>query len=276
MRGTGGFPRRKQQRLVLLAVLLGAITAGALAEQIPVRYAEGTVRGFLVLRTMSGDRIAGGELNQDFREGKVTSRLTFRFHDRSIHDETAVFTQKRKFRLLSYRLVQKGPSFPIPMEVSIDRPKGPAVVRYTTKDGETKTAAERDRLPADISNGMILTLVKNFAPGSGEQVVSMLGMTPEPRLVELKISAEGEESFSAGGIRYEATRYIVKVELGALTGLLANLLDKHPPDSHVWVARGENGSPGFVKAERPFYMGGPLWRIEMANPQWQKTDREAE
>jgi hypothetical protein len=207
------------------------------------------------------------------REGRVTNQLTFRFKDGSIHDETAVFTQRRRFRLLSYRLVQKGPAFPVPMDVSIDGPGGRVEVRYT-EDGEEKLETGEQRLPADVSNGMVLTLVKNIAPGMQETVVSMMATTLQPRLVKLKITALGEEPFSAGGIRHQAIHYVVKVDIGGFTGLLAKLLGKQPPDSHVWIAREDR--PGFVKAERPFYLGGPLWRIELASPVWSQTGGEAE
>jgi hypothetical protein len=42
----------------------------------------------------------------------VTSRLTFRFKDESLHDAIAVFSQADQFRLLTDHLVQKGPPFP--------------------------------------------------------------------------------------------------------------------------------------------------------------------
>ena len=257
--------------VVGVVLVLGCTAA---AEQVPVLYTEGLVRGFLVLRTLEGDTIAGGELKQLLREGRVTNQLTFRFKDGSIHDETAVFTQRRRFRLLSYRLVQKGPVFPVPMDVSIDGLGGQVAVRYRDEDGEEKVETGQQQLPADVSNGMVLTLVKNIAPGTQETVVSMLATTPEPRLVKLKITALGEEPFSAGGIRHQAIHYVVKVDIGGFTGLLAKLLGKQPPDSHVWIVRGDR--PGFVKAERPFYLGGPLWRIELASPVWSQTEGEAE
>jgi len=46
--------------------------------------------------------------------------------------------------------------------------------------------------------------------------VSMVGATPKPRLVKLKITQVGQESFTAEGPRYDATHYLVKVDLGAL------------------------------------------------------------
>ena len=57
--------------------------------------------------------------------------------------------------------------------------------------------------------------------------------------------------------------YVVKVEIGGVTGFLARLMGKQPADTHVWVLGGE--APAFVKAEGPFYTGGPIWRIQLAS-----------
>jgi hypothetical protein len=48
-----------------------------------------------------------------------------------------------------------------------------------------------------------------------------------------------------------------------LAGLVAPLLGKQPPDTHVWVLAGN--APAFVKLEGPLYDGGPIGRIELAN-----------
>jgi hypothetical protein len=250
--------------LIAMVMVLGGTAA---AEQVAVRYVEGLVRGFLVLRTLEGDTIAGGEMNQVLRAGRVTNRLTFRFQDGSLHDETAVFTQRRRFRLVSYRLVQKGPAFPVPMDVSIvgDR----VTVRYMDEDGKEKVETEQKRLPPDVSNGMVMTLAKNIAPGTQETILSMVGATPKPQLVQLRITPLGKEPFSAGGFSHEAIHYVVKVEIGGVTGLLAKLVGKQPPDHHLWIASGD--SPGFVKAEGPLYLGGPPWRIELASPVWKSV-----
>jgi hypothetical protein len=154
------------------------------------------------------------------------------------------------------------------MEVSLDAPAGKTTVDYTDEDGKRQVETEEKDLPADIANGMVLTLVKNIAPSAGETVVSMLVATPKPRIVKLRITPAGRQSFSAGGLRHEATHYVVKVDLGGLEGLLVSLIGKRPPDSHVWVVGGE--APGFVRAEAPLYVGGPSWRIELASPDWQQ------
>jgi len=79
--------------------------------------------------------------------------------------------------------------------------------------------------------------------------------TPKPRIVKLAITAEGEESFETGGTSRKAKRYLLKVEIGGLTGLMAPLLGKQPADTHVWILDGE--APAFVKSEGPLYLGGP-------------------
>jgi hypothetical protein len=261
----GPRPGRRWAGAVLAAMLLVTGVPSA-AEPVAVRETEGLVRGFLVLRTLEGETLAGGTLRQVSRKGQVTSQVAFQFHDGSLHEETAVFTQRRQFRLVSYRLVQKGPAFDTPMDVSIDAPAGRVKVRYTDEDGEEQVATEKMDLPEDLANGLVFTLLKNIDPEAPETTVSMLGMTPQPRLVKLKIAPAGEEQFSAGGVAQRAIHYVVKVEIGGLTGLVATLLGKNPPDHHVWIAGGE--APGFVKAEGPLYLGGPAWRIELASPRW--------
>ena len=61
-------------------------------------------------------------------------------------------------------------------------------------------------------------------------------------------------------------RYVLKADLGGLTGVLAGLLGKTPPDSHVWID--PQPLPAFVRSESPFYAGGPLWRLGLARPEW--------
>ena len=238
--------------------------AGALpADSVAVRHPEGVVRGFLVLRAPDGSVIANGDLIQNSRGGRVTSRLVFRFRDGSLHDETAVYTQRERFQLVSDHLIQRGPSFPHPMEVRIDAASGRVTVRHRD-DGKEEVIEEKMELPPDLANGLILTLVKNIPPGAISTTVSMVAAAPKPRLVKLVISRAGEERFSVGRASYKATRFNVKVEIGGIAGLIAPLLGKQPKDASVWILGGD--APGFVKSENQFYQGGPLWRIELAAP----------
>jgi hypothetical protein len=194
----------------------------AVATPIAVRHPEGIVHGFLVLRAMDGTPIADGDLQQTAQGDRVTARLTFRFKDGSLHDETVVFSQRGSFRVLSDHLIQKGPSFPQPV-------------------------------------GMMSILLKNVGAELSEAKVSMLAATPKPRLVTLAVTRAGEDTFRIGASTRKATHFIVKVEIGGLSGLVAPLIGKQPPDSHVWILGGD--VPAFLKSEGPMYNGGPIWRI---------------
>src|SRR5262249_17297968 len=156
-------------------------------------------------------------------------RLIFRFKDGSLHDETVVFSQKKIFRLGKYNLIQKGPAFKYPMEVSIDGRSGQVNVHYTDHDNE-KDANERLQLPPDVSNGLIFTLLKNVQPADGPINLSMVAATPKPRLVRLAITPQGEDSFAIGDSGRKVTHYVVKLEIGGLEGVIVPIIGKKPPN----------------------------------------------
>ena len=173
-----------------------------------MRQQEGLVRGFLSLSTLDGRKLADGELIQTSKAGRVTSRLVFRFADGSLHDETVVFSQRSRFRMVHDHLVQKGPAFPHPLESEIDGTTGNVVVRSWDAEGKEKRFAGQFELPPDISNGLILTLLKNIPPHAARTTVSMLEGTPKPRLVTLVIAPSGEDEFTTGGTRRKAVHFV--------------------------------------------------------------------
>jgi hypothetical protein len=77
------------------------------AEPVAVRHREGTA-------------IARGDLIQVPHGDRINSRIVFRFKDGSIDDETTVYSQNGVFRLISDHHVQRGPSFPNPIDMSIE------------------------------------------------------------------------------------------------------------------------------------------------------------
>ncbi len=233
--------------LSLAAALLCSCQFDAQAEQIPVRYPEGTLHGLLALRTKDGHVLGVGDLTQTVHGDEVTSRLIFHFKDGSVDDETAVFSQRGKLQLISDHHIQKGPFFPHPMDVSIDVHSGQVTVRATGKDGKEQVTTDHLDLPPDISNGLILVIAKNIRPDTPETKVSMVVATPKPRLVKLAISPRGQDPFSLQGSQRKATHYEIKFELGGVTGLVAPLIGKQPPNVQIWIADG--ATPAFVKEE---------------------------
>ena len=255
------------RRILCAGVLAQAVLL--CAEPVTVRYAEGVVHGFLVLRALNGQILADGDLNQMARGNKVTSKLVFRFLDGSYQEETAVFSQSRYFQLLTDHLIQRGPSFPRPIDMSIDTARQHVTVRYIDDDGKDKIADERMDLPSDLTNGIISILLKNLPPGGTATILSTVAATPKPRLVKLAITRVGEEPFANGHSSYKASHLLLKVELGGVSGVVAPLLGKQPPDNHVWILAGD--APAFLRSEAPFYVGGPSWRIELTSPAWPRA-----
>jgi hypothetical protein len=259
----------------LIGLLFSAalLQPGALlAEPIPVLHMQGTVHGLLVLRTMEGKTLAAGDLIQVVQGDRLLSDLVFHFKDGSVDEETTVFSQHHNFRLLSDHHVQKGPSFPHPMNVLIDVSSGQVTVR-SSDGGNEKIERDHLDLPPDLANGLLLTLLQNLRPGAAETKISYLAATPKPRLVKLAITPQGEETFRSAGVRHKATRYGVKVELGGVAGAVAPLIGKQPKDIYVWILEGK--APAFVRMEGQLYLGGPVWTIELTSPVWQKSERSA-
>jgi hypothetical protein len=227
------------------------------------------LHGFLVLSTLEGNPLADGDLLQTVHGDRVTSHLVYHFKDGSLEDETTIFSQRREFRLISYHLVQKGPAFQRSVDLMVTASPGQVTVHYTDDDGKEKVATERMKLPHDLANGLVLTLLKNLAPDAPPLEVGMVVATPKPRLVKLAITAHGSEAFTVLASSHKATHYAVKVQIGGLAGLVAPLLGKQPPDSHIWILGGE--APAFVKSEVLSYLGGPIWRTELVAPVWPRA-----
>jgi hypothetical protein len=251
---------------ILLSVACFLPGALASAAPIQVRYKEGVVHGFLLLSSEDGAPLADGDWFQIAHGDRVTSRLVYHFKDGSLQDETTIFSQRITFRLLSYHLVQKGPAFPHPSDLAIDASTGQVTVHYTDNDGKEKEATEKMKLPPDLANGLVITLMKNVAADAQQVELSMVVAAPKPRLVKLAISAQGEDPFSLNSSSRKAKHYVLKVELGGVAGVVAPLVGKQPADSHLWILEGE--APTFVKSLVLSYMGGPMWRTELVAPTW--------
>jgi hypothetical protein len=247
------------------------LCAAVKADPVTVRHVQGYIHGFLVLRDLDDKVLASGDLIQIPTGNRVTMTLTLHFADGSFYEENSVFSQRRTYRLLTYKQVMKGPAFKTPETLSLDASSGKVTVNYTDKDGSEKTIADKLSLPPNLSNGILALLLTDADPNV-ETTLSMVVSTPKPRVVKLKISASDEDSFSVGGSVSKATHYIVKIDIGGVTGVAAKVLGKEPPPVHMWIAAGN--APVFLKTEAPLYRDGPIWRIELASPVWPKPSQK--
>jgi hypothetical protein len=257
-----------RSRVLAILLISTSIFSGVAASASPVavRYRAGSIHGFLVLTTLDGITIAAGDVAQVTRGDRVTTQVAFRFKDGSRQEETTVYSQRREFHLISYHLVQKGPSFKNPSDLSVACATGQVTVRYTDDDGKEKVANEHLTLPPDLGNGLIPTLLMNVPDGTSKIEVPMVVAGPKPRLVKVVLNAQGTEPFSLGGFNREAVHYVAKIDLGGVAGVVAPMVGKQPPDSQIWILGGE--PPVVLKSEALSYMGGPIWRTELASPGW--------
>jgi hypothetical protein len=251
-------------RFIALGALL-AIAAPVRAEPVAVKRPEGPSYVVLWLGTPEGKRLADGEMVQTIVDGNVDSRLSFHFKDGSVFDETVIFSQDRVFRLLSYSLVEKGPSFGEDRAMSFDRKSGR--YRVLIKDRESGEEEKHEgelAIPEDVYNGMSGLLIRN----AGEDVnARLVAFTPEPRMLESSVKLEGDDAYIVGNEERRAKRYLLDLELEGAIGLLAKAVGKAPPDVRYWIAE---PVPALLEFEGAMYLNGPVWRIEPTRAKWRK------
>ena len=254
--------------LALLAVVSTAVAQqrGRRVEPaaIPVRYAEGTVHGFLELRAATGAPLAHGDLLQVARDREIESRMVFHFSDASVFEEAVTFTQHDVFTMQHYHLVQRGPAFADDLEVTLARSGQYVVKTKSHKDGGEKQYTGKLDLPPDVYNGMVITIAKNLGTRD-TQTVHIVAFTPEPRLIGLEIAPSGSQRVLLGQHAETAVHFKLKPQLGALLKIFASLLGKAPPDSDTWIVMDD--VPAFVRFEGPLY-SGPVWRLDLTSPTW--------
>ncbi|HET8576805.1 MAG TPA: hypothetical protein VFO18_06895 [Methylomirabilota bacterium] len=243
-----------------LAILAGlGFWSPVEAAPVQVRFAEGVTHGLLRLQSLGGDTVGHGDLLQTARGEQVTSRLVLRLKDGSLHDETVVFSQRRVFTMLRYQLVQRGPSFPVALEATLDGSTGRYTVR-SAKNGREETESGRIELPPDVYNGMVPMLLKNLPHGAGE-TIHLVAFTPKPRLIQLELTPVGRQQVLAAGVARQATRFALKPRLGSALSLVATLLGKTPSDAECVILTDD--VPGFVRYDGSLHPTGPTLRTEL-------------
>jgi len=253
--------------VAVIIVIAALVYSPANADPGVVRFPEGVTHSFLLVRSLVGEIIGQGEMTQVIKEGDlVESQLVFRFKDGSLHDEQVAFSQQRVFTMISYRLVQRGPSFPDQIDVSINRGTAEYTVRSKAgEDGTEEVLTGELDLPKDAYNGMLIMVLKNLQKGTGE-TVSFLVFTPGPQVIKLQLLVMGEQTVQIGEVSSKAMHYVFKPKIGMIRELLGKATGKLPVHFHYdcWMLPDE--VPSFVKFEGPLQLMGPIVRIELVNP----------
>ena len=230
---------------------------------IPVRFAEGTIHGFLELRDASGNVLAPGDLLELPKGDGIESRMVFHF-PKSVFEETVTFTQHGVFTMQNYHLIQSGPAFANDLEVNLARSGAYVVKTRAHADGKERTFTGTLVLPPDVYNGMVITVAKNLPPNTTE-TVHIVAFTPEPRVIKLELAPTATEKVLNGTHEEAVSHIALKPELGALLRFFAVLKGQSPPDSQLWIDTDQ--VPAFMRMRGPLYTG-PVWEISLATPTW--------
>jgi len=194
----------------------------------------------MVARSEAGKIIANGEFSQVVQGDEVTMRLIYHFADGSIDDETTTYRQQGTFRLVRNHHVQQGPFFVKPVDFALEAATGMVTTRTMDKNGKTHVDSQHVKLPDDVANGFVGTLLLNVSANATPFRVGMVAPVGGGRLIQLLISPDGEQQFQAAGKTSTAKVFRIHPELGGIVGVIARLIGLQPKDVMVSVLEGED------------------------------------
>ena len=121
-------------------------------------------------------------------------------------------------------------------------------------------------MPADLYNGMALTLLKNL-PARATAAAHIVAFMPKPRLIKMGLAQEGTDSARVG--RRDPKGHPIPREAGGGRPRPASLRPssaRSQPDLRYWLIPGD--VPAFGKFEGALFLNGPTWRIEQLPIEW--------
>jgi hypothetical protein len=250
-----------RSRFLVAAFFTVILSTAATAERIPVKHIQVPRHDFMVARSETGKIVARVEFTQVVQGDEVTMRLTYRFVDGSIDDETTTYTQQGTLKLVRNHHIQKGPFFARPFDFAVEAATGIATSSTADKNGTIHVESEHIDLPDDLANGFVGTLLLNVPPNAAPFRVGILAPVNGGRLIQILISPEGEQPFQKAGQTLKATVFRIHPELGGILGVIATLLGLQPKDVTVWVMEGEK--PAVVRVVGQLGGYGPVLSSEL-------------
>lgn len=242
--------------------LLTLAPASLLAASVPARRKQEPMRQLLVVKSADGKVIANGEETSTVDGNRIRSDLAFHFLDGSLDEQITVFTQDGVFHLINDRHIQKGPSFPTPLDFTVDVPSS-TVTWHEQKSGKDKAYSSHMALPDDLANGLVPLLAENVPPGSAGFQVSWIAVAIRPLLVTLTIQPDpGADSATA---LPHGQHLLLHPGLHGMMWAMASALSRLPADLHFVVS--DDPQPTFLRLVGPFYQGGPVWTVENVGPE---------
>jgi hypothetical protein len=258
----------KRNELLLAALFALALGTAALAEPIAVRHIQRPMHRFMVARSEAGAIIANGEFTQTVQGAEVTMRMTYKFADGSIDDETTTYRQQGTFRLVRNHHIQKGPFFARPVDFAVEAATGTATSRTVDSKGGVHVESKHMDLPADLANGFVGTLLLNVPHNTTPFRAAILAPVGGGRLVQLLISPDSEQMVNLEGQTFKATVFRIHPELSGVVRLIARLLRLEPKDVMVWVLEGNEPAVAVIVGQLGGY--GPVVSSDLVGTSFEK------
>jgi hypothetical protein len=258
----------KVRPALLSAILILSLSSRVYSEPVAVKHASGVMRGFVVLHSATGSLLGHGEYTESREGARTTARLTLRFRDGSLDDETASFTTDKVFRFLGDHHVQRGPFFKTAIDMTIDE-GGQVTLKTMGSNGKEKVETNQINLPNDVSNGILGAMLLDIPHGGADTTVSMVLPSGKGRVAKLVITPEGTQTFSpVVGDRQKADLFRIHIDLGGIAGIVAPVIGKQPSDLTAWVLEGE--VPVLVREVGQLAEGGPVVSMELAGTSYSR------
>jgi len=251
------------------------LCASVPAWGIPLRWPEGTLRGFPVVRDASGQQIADGTLTQWIEDGNLHVSATYEFKDGRVVEEQTVLSQHPELAQLRWSWEERKGS-EVERSYSIDFTTGHAVVHKRGEDVREDHLDDAKNLGHAFAGVGFMYAVKNLTAEldkGGEVELTAVAFTPKPRTVKVSIRRDQESSLTMGGRKLPAERFVVHPEIPL--AFIAKLFVK-APDQYLWFYK--PSPPAFLRADIPLAEpSDPIIRIELigGGPSAQPQSRRA-
>ena len=231
--------------MVRAFIALALATQAALA--IPVRWPEGTLRGFPVVRDRNGDLLANSSLSQWLERGNLRVKVVHTFRDGRRIEEQAEMKQDSELQQLRWSFVeQSGES--VLRRFEVDFETGSATAEKL-QNGELKhwkeaLSIERGRT---FSGSGFLYAVKNLRQRlhAGDRIqLTAIAFTPKPRTATVTVFFDQVDKLTMGGRSFEADRFTIHPEIPFIARPFVKA-----PDQRLWFFT--ESPPGLLRFEGP-------------------------
>jgi hypothetical protein len=227
----------KHMRSTLLRVCLTALalilTVALPTSAIEWTSFEGNVRGFPVLRDLSGRPLADGDFVQWVTNNRLHVRIAYAFNGDRRAEEEVVLRQRPQLAQESWSFREFQAGKPL-RAFTVDLRTGAASAVKEEK-GETKRWSEMlDVVDGQTFAGFGFTLaIKALRERlvKGETVtLKGIGFAPKPQLVSVELSHSGRDRIRMAGRTIAADRFTVHPKIPAIAKLFVKV-----PDAQIWL-----------------------------------------